>query len=65
MSSILIAEDHAEISSFIDKGLRAAGYQTEVVGDGFDLGARALSAMRREFGGHHEVAAPDHPEDPS
>ncbi len=34
MSSILIAEDEARISSFIDKGLRAAGYSTTVVADG-------------------------------
>lgn len=34
MSSILIAEDHAEISSFIDKGLRANGYLTTITEDG-------------------------------
>ena len=30
MSSILIAEDHAEIASFVDKGLRAGGYRTTI-----------------------------------
>ncbi|MDN5716700.1 MAG: response regulator transcription factor [Janibacter sp.] len=34
MSSILIAEDHPEISSFIDKGLRANGYLTTITEDG-------------------------------
>ena len=34
MSAILIAEDHDEIASFIDKGLRASGYRTTIVGDG-------------------------------
>lgn len=34
MSHILIAEDHAPISSFVDSGLQAAGYQTQVVADG-------------------------------
>lgn len=34
MSHILIAEDHAPISSFVESGLRAAGYQTTVVADG-------------------------------
>ena len=34
MSSILIAEDHAEISSFIDKGLRANGHRTTITADG-------------------------------
>jgi DNA-binding response OmpR family regulator len=34
MSSILIAEDHPEISSFIDKGLRANGYLTTIIEDG-------------------------------
>lgn len=34
MSSILIAEDHADIASFVDKGLRAAGYRTTITGDG-------------------------------
>lgn len=34
MSSILIAEDHVEISSFIDKGLRANGHRTTITEDG-------------------------------
>ena len=34
MSAILIAEDHDEIASFVDKGLRASGYRTTIVGDG-------------------------------
>ena len=36
MASILIAEDEARISGFIDKGLRAAGYATRVVTTGTD-----------------------------
>ncbi len=36
MSRILIAEDESRISSFIDKGLRAAGYTTHVVASGTD-----------------------------
>lgn len=34
MSRILIAEDEERISSFVEKGLRAAGYSTLVVADG-------------------------------
>lgn len=34
MSTILIAEDTPTIASFVDKGLRAAGYQCQIVGDG-------------------------------
>lgn len=34
MSSILIAEDHEEIASFIDKGLRANGHRTTITADG-------------------------------
>ena len=40
MSHILIAEDESRISSFIEKGLRAAGYTCTV----FDDGAEALAA---------------------
>ncbi len=36
MAAILIAEDEARIASFIDKGLRAAGYATTIVGTGAD-----------------------------
>lgn len=34
MASILIAEDEERIARFMEKGLRAAGFQTTVVGDG-------------------------------
>lgn len=34
MARILIAEDEERISRFVDKGLRAAGYDTYVVADG-------------------------------
>lgn len=34
MSTILIVEDEERIASFIDKGLRAAGYQTAIARDG-------------------------------
>jgi DNA-binding response OmpR family regulator len=34
MTSILIAEDEARITSFLEKGLRANGYSTEVATDG-------------------------------
>ena len=36
MTRILIAEDEARIVSFLEKGLRAAGYATLAVGDGID-----------------------------
>ena len=36
MNRILIVEDEPRISSFLEKGLRAAGYTTTVVGDGED-----------------------------
>lgn len=36
MSGILIAEDEARISVFIEKGLAAAGFTTRVVGNGRD-----------------------------
>lgn len=41
MSSILIAEDEERISSFVDKGLRAAGYSSTVVATGPDALAHA------------------------
>jgi DNA-binding response OmpR family regulator len=34
MARILIAEDEARIASFVEKGLRAAGFGTETVADG-------------------------------
>ena len=40
---ILIAEDDARIASFLDKGLRANGFVTEVVADGDDAYAFAIS----------------------
>jgi DNA-binding response OmpR family regulator len=41
MSRILIAEDEERIASFVERGLRAAGFVTEVVGDGHDAYAYA------------------------
>jgi len=46
MSRILIAEDEARIASFIQKGLRSAGFAPTVVGDGR---AAADYAMTGEF----------------
>ncbi len=43
MSRILIAEDESRISSFVDKGLRAAGFTTTVVATGTDALELALS----------------------
>lgn len=43
MSRILIAEDEARISSFIDKGLTAAGFSTLVVPDGAEAVGHALA----------------------
>ncbi len=37
MLNILIAEDEARISSFVEKGLRSQGYQTTVVVDGLEV----------------------------
>jgi DNA-binding response OmpR family regulator len=42
MTRILIAEDEERISSFIDKGLRAAGYSTVVVASGSEALETAL-----------------------
>jgi DNA-binding response OmpR family regulator len=42
MTRILIAEDEVRIASFVEKGLRAAGYSTEVARDG----TSALEAAR-------------------
>nr|MDT0662200.1 response regulator transcription factor [Micromonospora sp. DSM 115978] len=36
MNRVLIAEDEPRIASFLEKGLRAAGYVTTVVGNGVD-----------------------------
>ncbi len=43
MSAILIAEDHEQISSFVDKGLRASGYQTTITADGRQAWALAAT----------------------
>lgn len=41
MSKILIAEDESRIASFLEKGLRAEGFETEVVDDGETAAERA------------------------
>jgi DNA-binding response OmpR family regulator len=41
MSRILIAEDEPRLSSFLEKGLKAAGYSTTVVDDGIRCAAMA------------------------
>jgi two-component system, OmpR family, response regulator len=41
MSRILIAEDEPRLSSFLEKGLRAAGYNTTVCDDGIACGGMA------------------------
>ena len=41
MSRILIAEDEPRLSSFLEKGLRAAGYTTTVCDDGVRAAALA------------------------
>jgi DNA-binding response OmpR family regulator len=46
MSRILIAEDETRIASFLEKGLRAAGYTTRCVASG---GAAAEAAWDAEF----------------
>lgn len=43
MASILIADDEARISGFIDKGLRSAGFATQVARTGTDALELALS----------------------
>jgi DNA-binding response OmpR family regulator len=43
MSRILIAEDEPRLSSFLEKGLRAAGYTTTVCDDGIRAAALARS----------------------
>ncbi|QDQ98152.1 response regulator transcription factor [Tomitella fengzijianii] len=45
MRHILIAEDEARISSFLAKGLRAAGYTTECVADGRQAWEHASSGQ--------------------
>jgi DNA-binding response OmpR family regulator len=46
MSRVLIAEDEPRIAAFLTKGLRAAGYVTTVISDGFDA---AEYARDRDF----------------
>jgi two-component system response regulator QseB len=46
MNRILIAEDEPRLSSFLEKGLKAAGYATTVVADG---GAASLMARDEDF----------------
>jgi DNA-binding response OmpR family regulator len=43
VSSVLIAEDEERISSFVDKGLRAAGYTTTVCANGIEVLEHAQS----------------------
>ena len=43
MSRVLIAEDEARIAAFVEKGLRANGFATAVVGDGRAARAAASS----------------------
>lgn len=43
MSRVLIAEDEPRIASFVEKGLRANGFVTTVVGDGLSALDRARS----------------------
>lgn len=43
MSRILIAEDEPRIASFIEKGLRAQGFATEIAADGVTAYGRARS----------------------
>jgi two-component system copper resistance phosphate regulon response regulator CusR len=43
MTRILIAEDEERIASFIEKGLNASGYATEIVGDGDEALTHARS----------------------
>ena len=42
MSRILIAEDEPRLASFLEKGLRAAGYTTTVSHDGLEAAAMAI-----------------------
>lgn len=43
MANILIAEDEVKIASFISKGLRQTGYQTQITTDGRSATEMALS----------------------
>lgn len=52
MSKILIAEDEERIAQFVAKGLKAAGYQTHVVGDG-------VSALEHASSGDYDLMVLD------
>jgi DNA-binding response OmpR family regulator len=52
MASILIAEDEVRIARFVEKGLRAAGYQTHVVGDG-------MTALEHASNGEYDLMVLD------
>ncbi len=52
MSRILIAEDEPRIAAFVEKGLRANGFATTVVGDG-------LSALDRARSGEFDLVVLD------
>ena len=43
MTRILIVEDEPRIATFVQRGLETAGYETEIVDNGFDGAERALS----------------------
>ena len=52
MSKILIAEDEERIAQFVAKGLKSAGYQTHVVGDG-------VSALEHASSGDYDLMVLD------
>ncbi len=52
MNRILIAEDESRIASFLDKGLRAAGFTTHVVDDGAET-------LREAGTGEHDLVLLD------
>lgn len=52
MTHILIAEDEERIARFMQKGLHAAGYRTQVVSDG-------ISALEHASSGHYDLMVLD------
>ena len=52
MSRVLIAEDEPRIAAFVEKGLRANGFVTSIVGDG-------LSALDRARSGEFDIVILD------
>ena len=58
MSRILIAEDEPRLSSFLEKGLRAAGYTTTVCDDGVRAAALARARRLRPADPRHRPARP-------